>query len=658
MNIKYGDKKLERIWQDFHDGKIHKNPGIRNEIFESWLRSRKFGVDPYSQKAPLVLDELSLAEELERKRELLLVANPVIQDIYSVIKGSSSGVWLCNEKGIIIKVVADSDIRDMCEQRDFRLGADWSEDKVGTNAMGTALYLKRPIQCVRSEHYRKAVSIGYCSSAPIFSPNGEIIGVLDVTGFWEEHNPHTLGLVVAGAGSIQRELQLQNAHQKLSLSHQYILEMIESLPSGIIIVNEDGIIIGINNNACEMLKTSSETFLNKKAEQVFGTFNGLKKILEMDSEFEETEYYTEKGNQKLHFTLIARPIKYRNGSLDGIVVVLREIDAVRRITGKMAGFQAKFTFEDIISEDPRVITIVKRAETVATTSSNIIILGESGTGKEILAQAIHNASRRSNGPFVAINCGVLPRELVGSELFGYDEGAFTGAKRGGKPGKFELANHGTLFLDEIGDMPLDLQLALLRVLQEKVVVRLGGQKELSIDVRIIAATNKDLQQMMEKGLFREDLYYRLSVVVLKLPPLKQRREDVAILAKYFLQKKSKKIGKEVYSIDPYALEILNQYSWPGNIRELENVIERAIIFSNGPVIKGDCIDIPIEEKTDTPINLPVKNEQVPSYSLKSGEKAKIEYALNKCEGNITQASRMLGITRKTLYKKLRKYEIR
>lgn len=468
-----------------------------------------------------------------------------------------------------------------------------------------------------------------------------------MTGFKENANPHTMGLVISGAKIIEREMQLRNAYEDAKLSHQYVLEMIESLPSGILVVNQQGIITNINNKACELLKSPKEDFLNLSYTQSLGKLDCIEKTLKHGKAQEEAEQHFERGKYTLHFTMSSRPIINSQGMVDGAVIILREIEDVIRITNKMAGYNARFTFENIIGQAPKFISVINQARAAADTSSNVLILGESGTGKEMIAQVIHNASSRRHGPFVAINCGAVPRELIGSELFGYEEGAFTGAKRGGSPGKFELAKNGTIFLDEIGDMPLDLQLVLLRVLQDKIVVRLGGHQSINVNIRLIAATNKDLKRQVELGLFRQDLYYRINVITLSLPPLRERIGDIILLSDHFLQKKADKNRKQIISLNSQAIDLLKKYNWPGNVRELENVIERAVVFSNGKEIVAEFLHLPVSE---------IKTQNSES-SLKSEEKKVIMNTLVRTQGNISKTARILGITRATLYRKMRYYDL-
>lgn len=306
------------------------------------------------------------------------------------------------------------------------------------------------------------------------------------------------------------------------------------------------------------------------------------------------------------------------------------------------------------------------ASLAAHSMSTVLLQGESGTGKEVFAQAIHNRSARRKGPFVAVNCGAIPRELIASELFGYSEGAFTGAKRGGRPGKFELASGGTLFLDEIGDMPLEQQVALLRVLQEKKITRIGGDKMIPVDIRVICATNRDLKQEVEQGRFRKDLYYRINVITINLPPLRKRREDIPLLVEHFLKKISRDWGMQVDRVEPEVMTYLTRYNWPGNVRELQNVLERMISMADGPVIGLDLL--PLEIYTNgsgddqDPLSLPRVNRlfrerQHKKQLLAEKESQEIIALLAKHGGNVSRVARDLGVSRNTLYRKMKQYNI-
>lgn len=309
-----------------------------------------------------------------------------------------------------------------------------------------------------------------------------------------------------------------------------------------------------------------------------------------------------------------------------------------------------FTFDDIIGRGEAIQSVINMAKVVTNTNSRIIVEGESGTGKELFVQAIHYASDRNAKPFIAVNCGAIPAQLIESELFGYQEGAFTGAKKGGMPGKFELADGGTLFLDEINSMPKDMQVKLLRVLQQNEVTRVGGTTPIPIDVRVIGASNESLEMLVDKNDFRRDLYYRLGIIVLQIPPLRERLEDIPDLFIHFLNKISKRLNKKCPEFDPVILKYLKSYHWHGNIRELENYIERAIVLSQVKKLNIEHFPYKIIEQTFLP-------KQVELTTLEKAEMEFIKKALDVYDGNISKTSQILGITRKTLYNKMKAFNL-
>lgn len=330
------------------------------------------------------------------------------------------------------------------------------------------------------------------------------------------------------------------------------------------------------------------------------------------------------------------------------------------------------TFDDIIGENAGLKNLIQKARMMAQTNSNIMILGESGTGKDVFAQAIHNASPRRGKPFIALNCGALPRDLVESELFGYESGAFTGARKNGNIGKFELANGGTIFLDEIGEMPLDLQAKLLRVTESKQLMRLGGSKNIKVDVRIIAATNANIDDMIEQKLFRADLYYRLSTMKLYLMPLRERRDDIVRLAEHFIRSVSKRIDKpNIMRFSESAKELLQKLDWPGNVRELQNLIECIVQLYPGDIILPEYIldntsqrcytpsepSAPAAVPAVSPAPAVPQSAPLPGSRRKKITKEAILEALAACGNNRTEASRYLGVSRRTFYRKLEEFGI-
>jgi transcriptional regulator with PAS, ATPase and Fis domain len=339
------------------------------------------------------------------------------------------------------------------------------------------------------------------------------------------------------------------------------------------------------------------------------------------------------------------------GIWSGKIIVIEAIERINKLIRSYTGNRARLSFNDIVGSNSDFLIAVKKSRISASSISNILLLGESGTGKDVLAQAIHNESPRRTGPFIAINCAALPRELIASELFGYDEGAYTGAKRGGNMGKFELAHQGTIFLDEIGDMPVDLQAILLRVIEEKNVLRLGGNKHIAVNVRIIAATNKNLEAEIERNTFRRDLYYRLGVIRIIIPALRDRIDDIPELSQHFIHVLCKRLNLPAKTLSPEVMEIFQSYHWPGNVRELQNVLENAVQWSPDLVINKDLIEPLLSTLT------PHTDLERESHHEIISEKNIILSYLKSFDYNKSKTAKALGISRKTLYVKLREYNI-
>nr|WP_269438300.1 sigma 54-interacting transcriptional regulator [Phosphitispora fastidiosa] len=460
-------------------------------------------------------------------------------------------------------------------------------------------------------------------------------------------------MVVAAVEAIENQLVSQKASYELLIAYNKVKTAIETMSDGLIAIEADGQITQLNSLGAKILQVAREDCLSKHVSDVLGADFPLLDAMTDGKEFEDKEFFLDTPSGGTRFTSTARVIRDKEGNITGMIATLREMDTVHKLVHKMVGAQATLTFDHIIGNDPQLHSLIKRAKRVARSGSTILLQGESGTGKEIFAQAVHNASGRSGGPFIVINCGAIPRELVESELFGYEDGAFTGARKGGRPGKFELANGGTIFLDEIGDMPLDIQSSLLRVLQERQVTRIGGQKAIPINTRVIAATNKNLAWEVEKGNFRLDLYYRLNVITFQLPGLRERPKDIPYLAQYFVEKISCRLGQNPPTITPEFYNCLTEYHWPGNVRELENVIEQALHMVESGILIPDHLPSRIysSQKNTSP-------KSIQTHKLKNAEATVIMNTLESSNWNISKAAAVLGIGRNTLYRKIDRYNLR
>lgn len=587
---------------------------------------------------------------IQKNKELIKIARPFMEILYNFLKRSGFSLYLTEKNGVVLTIIGDEDIIEDQTKMGIIEGADMSEKSAGTNGIGTAIVENASLQISGEQHYINVFHVWTCSSAVIHSEDGNIIGCLNLTGRRQLAHPHTLGLVVAAVKSIENHLKVEKTQKELFKAYQYLNKIMNSLNLGIFAVDTEGLIKAINKSACNMLHIKEEEVINRNVDTVLDNWKHILQQLRNGQVYEDEEIiYSDK---KKRFNINVYPIKDKNSNITGMVGIFNDIQNVYNLVNKYISRTAKYTFDDIIGESETIQRLKEQIKSISNSPSTVLIQGESGTGKELIAQSIHNNSNRKNKSFIAINCGAIPKSLIESELFGYEEGAFTGAKRGGCPGKFELANGGTLFLDEIGEMPLDMQVNLLRVLQEGCVTRIGGSRYINVDVRIIAATNKNLKKEVENGTFREDLYYRLSVIPINAPPLRERAQDIKILIEHFLKIKAVKLGKPIPEIRKSIYENLLTYTWPGNVRELENCIENIVNMDGNTSFSFENKKIERENTYYKNANL-----EYDMCSLEELEKRGISICVNQCDGNISKACRILGINRSTMYAKIKKYNI-
>jgi PAS domain S-box-containing protein len=424
---------------------------------------------------------------------------------------------------------------------------------------------------------------------------------------------------------------------------------------GVVAVDEKGLITVFNKTAEQVIEVKAEEALGKYIRNIIpGT--GLLRVLETGKD-ELGELETINAN------LVATnraPVKVKETTV-GAVATFQKVSRLQELEGRIReklytkGLTAKYTFKDIVGNSPEIRETIEMTRKFSQVDSNVLIVGETGTGKELLAQSCHNASARRNGPFVAVNCAALPENLLESELFGYVEGAFTGAARGGKPGLFELAHKGTIFLDEISEIPLKLQGRLLRVLQEREIMRLGHDRVIPIDVRVLSATNQDLRRLADEGKFRLDLLYRLDVLQISIAPLRQRKEDILVLIHHFIKDFNLRFRKNVERLTDHARQLLLAYTWPGNIRELCNICERLVVLAEGQELRGEDVSRLLNSgKTADWSRCQESSAQADHKELGRPE---VEAAILQAGGNKAKAARILGISRTTLWRKLQEYTL-
>ncbi|AZV56957.1 sigma 54-interacting transcriptional regulator [Clostridium sp. AWRP] len=431
---------------------------------------------------------------------------------------------------------------------------------------------------------------------------------------------------------------------------------IESIHEGIMICNIYGKIKFVNSALLQITGYSQECIMDMNIQDMVDNWNNIISNIHNISIQQNVETSIKSIKNVLKLNLNIYPLYTKKMDDRIIIVVFKEIKKKRKLEERRLKGKAIYTFDKIIGRNKNFLNIIEYSKKISNSKSTILITGESGTGKEIFAQAIHNYSDRKEKVFMAVNCGAIPEKLIESELFGYEEGAFTGAKKGGNLGKFEMANGGTIFLDEIGEMPVDMQVKLLRVIEEGLIVRVGGYKQIPINVRIIAATNKNLKEEVENKNFRRDLFYRLNVLPVPLPPLRDRKDDICLLVDYYMNRISKKLNKRKIKITSDQMDKLVQYEWPGNIRELENVIEFFINIEHVDenVIQSEGL---FKERKVENSYIYYDEDFMFNMNLENLEKTHIENVIRKFNGNVTLAAKAMGIGRNTLYRKIKKYNI-
>ena len=624
---------LKEIWAEYiFEGRLDSR--VRPEIADGWRKCKAAGVDPNGGRGHAVDPSLQQSIFSENKT-LIDTARPVMQSVFEIVERTHFQLVLTDSVGYILESIGDRESISRTVELNFVPGALWSNLAVGTNAISVALDCDTPIQMRGAEHFCRTHHVWTCSAAPIHGANGDIIGCINLSGDVHEAHEHTLGLVIAAVYGIEGKLSILHSADILRTA-------LEGSTDAIILLDPNYHVAWFNSAAQKLLGYT----LSELNEQDFRPF--IPSINWASHHWREGEKYfsndvsvqTTQGAVRCSAS-IGPSAEYGGGSL---TITLKKLKHLIDSVNKVSGNRAVYTFDDIVTEDPAMRKTIAMAQKYARYDGNILIEGESGTGKELFAQAIHNSGANANGPFVAVNCASIPRDLLEAEMFGYEAGVYTGTAAEGNPGRFELANHGTLFLDEISELPLDFQSKLLRAVETHIITRLGSGQEVQLDIRIIAATNRKLERCVVNGSFRQDLYYRLNVLRLVIPPLRSRPADIAKTADYFLDKLNQARPSMAKVMTPEFRAALLEYDWPGNVRELQNGIERAFYSATNGTLDRSSLRYAVE-------NLNVEPEEA------TGEAGEILSALTVSDGDVGQAADKLGISRATLYRRLKKYSI-
>ncbi len=592
-----------------------------------------------------------------------------LQDISSSVKQVAEAISIA--LGVEVEIVND--------QLTIIAGTGIYAEKIGQKEEagkldGNYLYARvlrsGKTQCIddvlKEEHYGGTYNEQIHSGelAEICTPirNGrEVIGIIGLVAYNEEQksilldkNRSMVTFVEKMADLLAAKAQTRELLSVAEMTHKEMMAVFEAAHEGIIACDRGGYIRHCNAHGAELFNESQKRIVGSHLNEYMISSPALDVMKSGKGYTEKEEIYRNKKG-KLHLIVTAKPFSF-SGEQGGVIICFRHIEEAQRLAYQLNRAKGKHTFDDIVGTSPAIMQVKNQLLITARGNSTVLISGESGTGKEMFARAIHYSGSRKNNPFVTVNCGAIPENLLESELFGYEKGAFTGANEGGKKGKFELANGGTIFLDEIGDMAMHLQVKILHVLQNMRFERVGGTQETTIDVRVIAATNRSLETMIQEGTFREDLYYRLSVIPVEMPPLRERKEDIGHFIDYFLHKYNDYIGRDIKGLTSEARDLFYAYRWPGNVRELENAIEYAVNMAQGKMIT--TIDLPKKLSEKSPME-----EVKPGQTLADKVKAYEEYVIKeKLDEHGTdghgkaKVAKELGLSRATLYRKLSEFE--
>jgi sigma-54 dependent transcriptional regulator, acetoin dehydrogenase operon transcriptional activator AcoR len=658
-------QELDGLWSQFVIARTEPH-GIRREILESWHLCRdRYEIDPSMRRSLLAVS----SDELEIKRiddEVLRISQPFLLEVKRAVVETGSVLTYFDRDCSMLECAGDPKVCEDLREINFCPGGNWKEEVAGTNGPGTALARRQPCQVITSEHFVEAWHKWACYAAPILDPvSGEPLAVIDVTAYKNANAmPHMLLVVNSVARAIQQELACREIRKDYSILDEYVQTAARRPNDGIVALDHRGRILRMSASAERLLRVPHAPRAAESLPELRDLLSSLNAGARAQSrETFEGTYIVGSGQQ----LRAAAQAVFGENRLIGAVVTLRDDRSAGRrnrndescdsdrsakscATGK---WRTRYCFDDVFGNSPDMQRAIKRARQVAQQELPVLINGESGTGKEMFAQAIHHASARAQHPFIAVNCGSIPRELLEAELFGYVSGAFTGARQGGNAGKFEEADGGTIFLDEVSELPLSGQVALLRVLQEMEITRVGSSSPIRLDVRVIAACNKNLLLEIDAGRFRRDLYYRLNVLAIDLPPLRQREEDIVMLAQVFLAEFSAQAGRGRMFFTPQALDALARYEWPGNIRELRNLVQRAAVLA--PDLQIDCETL---REIGPCVNHPAEAAQAKEGAgADEVQRKTILEVLSQCSGNVSEASRRLGLSRMTIYRKMRRGSI-
>ena len=612
-------------WEKFLTGGPDAVVPAQNYVVASWMRSQQFGIDPGGRAAPISATGAAMQRLRLRNADLLTAASGVFSRVSDMFSGSRSIMLLTDAEGVVLNAVGDSLTLEQGEAIHLTHGGQWSEDVIGTNGIGTALATGRPAQVHAAEHFCDGIKGWTCAGCPIFEPGtGATLGVVNISGPPATFQRNNLSLASSTARQIELLLGEQANIERMRLLEVCLDRMSEADIAGLVAIDRRGRLVHRTGRVPSLVAVGQRIPGIDDTMEVARWADRLPEGLRAD-------WFTP-------VSIDGRPI--------GAMLVVPTLPRTPR--SPPSGDARPAAFRAIVGTSPALMATIERASRLVGKQVPVLIEGETGTGKELFARAIHGEPSERR-PFIVFDCGAVGKDLLSAELFGYVRGAFTGAVSEGRPGRFELANGGTLCLDEIGELPLDLQPFLLRVLEDGVIYRLGDGNARRVTVRVIAMTNRDLRAEVEAGRFRRDLYHRIGITTVRPPPLRDRIGDVQCLVNHFNTMLAERHGVAKRQFGEEAMRLLNAHTWPGNVRELRNMVESQLLLVDQPGVRPDDLlaelhlsHQPLQSSAPAP----------PPTTLQAAEQTAIQQALQMHQGNLAAAARFLGVSRSTLYRKI------
>ncbi|WP_372580248.1 sigma-54-dependent Fis family transcriptional regulator [Ruegeria hyattellae] len=622
---------------------------VRREILDSWARCTDLGISALSGATPQKVGEEGLEELRFKNASLCQAARAAFERLAPHLTGSGAILILTDRTGTIIDAIGDAQTLDMGRDIHLEVGGVWDERVIGTNGIGTTLRTGLPTFVHASEHFCQGIKSWTCVGVPVFDPlDRQIVGVIDLSGPPDIFRPHNMALVVAAAREIEIALAEQQREERTILLEAFIdLPKSHNNNDAVVLLNSSGRIVFSRNTERALEQGTGDLPIGKKLMTWNPSMTDGDVMAALPPALAKTEI------DLLKF----------GGEVQGAALILPELTVPPSPANpKGVSIKPRYGIEEeeftILGDCPKMLEAVEFARRAAKANVTVLVQGETGVGKELFARLIHSYHSDRKTPYVAVNCAAISGELIGGELFGHVAGAFTGALREGKLGKFEQANGGVLCLDEIGDMPPELQTYLLRTLEQRAVYRIGCDKRRPLNVQLVAITNRNLRHDIEDGRFRRDLFYRIGTIVIDVPPLRERGYDVDLLVHHFNIMLSTKFDQNPLVFDASALAALRAYRWPGNVRELRNIIERiCLLHSGGPVTADDLPDeITQPESNDFLFENSAKTA-AGNMDLSNIESIAIQRAIEQEKGNLSKVALSLGVSRPTLYRKIREYDL-